>query len=292
MGHNVDGVAFAVKMNCGEENKDLLLPHYLQINSMDYPVIEEGKFRYIETKGGEQNLLLLHGLFGALGNFNGILDHFGKKYNVIVPMLPIFELPLRKLGLSGLVEHVEKFVEEKGFDKLHLLGNSLGGHIAILFTLANPDMISSISLTGSSGLFESAMGSTFPKRGNYEFIKNKTEQTFYDPKVATKELVDEVFDTVNDRNKAIRVIATAKSAIRHNLRDKLSSITAPTLLIWGKEDSITPAFVGEEFHQLIKNSQLFIVEKCGHAPMMEHPALFNQYLEKFLDRVVLGAAVV
>lgn len=253
---------------------------------MGYPVIEQGKFRYIETKGGEENLLLLHGLFGALGNFNGILDHFGGKYNVIVPMLPIFELPLRKLGLGGLVEHVEKFVEEKGFEKVHILGNSLGGHIGLLFTLANPDKISSITLTGSSGLFESAMGSTFPKRGDYNFIKNKTEQTFYDPKVATKELVDEVFDTVNDRNKAIRVIATAKSAIRHNLRDKLASIEAPTLLIWGKEDTITPAFVGEEFNERIKNSQLVFVEKCGHAPMMEHPQLFNQHLEKFLNEVI------
>lgn len=258
---------------------------------MDYPVIEEGKFRYIETKGGENNLLLLHGLFGALSNFEGILNHFGKTHNVIVPMLPIFELPLRKLGLSGLVEHVESFVEEKGFSKVHVLGNSLGGHISILYALGNPEKLASLTLTGSSGLFESAMGSTFPKRGDYNFIKNKTEQTFYDPKVATKELVDEVFDTVNDRNKAIRVIATAKSAIRHNLRDKLGTITAPTLLIWGKEDTITPAFVGEEFSQRIKNSQLVFLEKCGHAAMMEHPGRFNEHLERFLNEVIAGASV-
>lgn len=258
---------------------------------MDYPIIQQGKFKYIETKGGEQNLLLLHGLFGALGNFNGILEHFGKKYNVVVPILPIFELPLRKVGLSGLVEHVEKFVEEKGFDKVHLLGNSLGGHIGLLYSLANPQRVSSITLTGSSGLFESAMGSTFPKRGNYDFIKNKTEQTFYNPEVATKELVDEVFDTVNDRNKAIRVIATAKSAIRHNLRDKLASIEAPTLLIWGKDDTITPAFVGEEFNERIKNSQLVLLEKCGHAPMMEHPETFNGHLDKFLDQVVAETSI-
>lgn len=258
---------------------------------MDYPVIEEGDFRYIETKGGEQNLLLLHGLFGALSNFGGILKHFGKQYNVIVPMLPIFDLPLRKVGLSGLVEHVEMFVENKGYGKLHVLGNSLGGHISILYALANPDKIASLTLTGSSGLFESAMGSTFPKRGDYNFIKNKTEQTFFNPEVASKELVDEVFDTVNDRNKAIRVIATAKSAIRHNLRDKLGAIVAPTLLIWGKEDTITPAFVGEEFNQRIKNSRLVLLEKCGHAAMMEHPDVFNHHLEKFLEEVVADAPV-
>lgn len=129
------------------------------------------------------------------------------------------------------------------------------------------------------------MGSTFPKRGDYDYIKKKTEDTFFDPSVATKELVDEVFDTVNDRNKAIRVVATAKSAIRHNLRDKLQLITAPTLLIWGKDDQVTPAFVGEEFHERIENSQIFMLEKCGHAPMMEHPEIFNGHLEAFLKEV-------
>jgi 2-hydroxy-6-oxonona-2,4-dienedioate hydrolase len=252
---------------------------------MDYPVIEEGGFKYIETKGGSKNLLLLHGLFGALSNFAGILDRFGKHYNVVVPILPIFELPLLKLSVSGLVDHVAAFVEKKGFDKVNVLGNSLGGHIALLYALAHPEHIGSITLTGSSGLFESAMGSTFPKRGDYDYIKKKTEDTFYDPTVASKELVDEVFDIVNDRGKAVRVIATAKSAIRHNLRERLHAITAPTLLIWGKEDQVTPAFVGEEFHQLIKSSELVLLDQCGHAPMMEHPNLFNEYLEGFLGRV-------
>jgi len=252
---------------------------------MDYPVIEEGGFKYIETKGGEQNLLLLHGLFGALSNFASILHHFGGTYNVVVPILPIFEMPFRKLSVSGLVDHVTSFVEKKGYDKVHLLGNSLGGHISLLYALAHPERIASITLTGSSGLFESAMGSTFPKRGDYDYIKKKAEDTFYEPATATKELVDEIFDIVNDRNKAIRVVATAKSAIRHNLRERLHTITAPTLLIWGKEDQVTPAFVGEEFHERIQNSQLVILDKCGHAPMMEHPDVFNAHLEAFLKKV-------
>jgi len=142
--------------------------------------------------------------------------------------------------------------------------------------------IRSITLTGSSGLFENSLGSTFPKRGNYEFIKTKTEDIFYNRSVATKELVDEVFDTVNDRNKAIRIVTCAKSAVRHNLGDKLYQIKAPTLLIWGKDDPVTPKFVGEKFNELIDNSQLFIVDKCGHAPMMERPEIFNKILADFL----------
>ena len=202
---------------------------------MDYPVIEEKSFRYVESDPENKDvLLLLHGLFGALSNFKGILDFFGDKYNVVVPLLPIFELPLRKVSLVGLLKYVEELVSIKGYSEMNILGNSLGGHVALLYVLNNEDKVKSVTLTGSSGLFENAMGSSFPKRGNYEFIKTKTEGTFYDPSVATKELVDEVFDIVNDRNKAIRIIATAKSAIRHNLENRLENITAPTLLIWGK----------------------------------------------------------
>jgi pimeloyl-ACP methyl ester carboxylesterase len=252
---------------------------------MEYKLREEGKFKYIETNGKGETLMLLHGLFGALSNFEGIINHFAQSHNVVVPMLPIFELPIRKVGLGGLVDHVIEFVKFKGYDKVHVLGNSLGGHVSLLYALAQPEKIQSITLTGSSGLFENSLGSTFPKRGNYEFIKNKTEDIFYNKSVATKELVDEVFSTVNDRNKAIRIIATAKSAVRHNLGDKLYQIKAPTLLIWGKEDTVTPQFVGEKFNELIDNSQLFIVEKCGHAPMMERPEIFNKILSEFLDEL-------
>jgi pimeloyl-ACP methyl ester carboxylesterase len=252
---------------------------------MTHPVTKEGNFKFIETKGGEENLLLLHGLFGALSNFQGIIEHFSDKYNVVVPLLPIFELPIRSVSVTGIVDHVSKFVDYKGYRKVHVLGNSLGGHIAILFALARPEKVSSIILTGSSGLFESAMGTSFPKRGDMEFIRKKTESTFYDPSVATDELVTEVYDIVNDRMKAIHIIATAKSALRHNLADKLHLIKAPTLLVWGKQDQITPKFVGDKFHELLPNSELIFIDKCGHAPMMEHPELFNQYLENFLKKV-------
>jgi len=250
---------------------------------MSQEIKEEGKFKYVETNGGEEVLLLLHGLFGALSNFGGIIEHFGDKYNVVVPMLPIFELPIREVSVSGLVEHVAEFVDYKGYDMVNVLGNSLGGHITLLYALAYDEKVKSVILTGSSGLFENTLGSTFPKRGDYEFIRVKTAATFYDPEVATKELVDEVYDTVNDRNKAIRIVATAKSAVRHNLSDKLHSIEKPTLLVWGRQDNVTPIFVGEKFNELIEGSKLVIVEECGHAPMMEKPADFNTALENFLN---------
>jgi len=252
---------------------------------MNLELKEEGKFKYIESNGGKENLVLLHGLFGALSNFEGIIEEYKDKYNVVVPIIPIFELPLLSVSLSGFVEHISAFIEYKKFDKVHVLGNSLGGHLALLYVLAHPDKISSMTLTGSSGLFESAMGNTFPKRGDYEYIKNKTRETFYDPNTATQELIDEVYEITRDRLKAVRIIATAKSAVRNNIEDKLHNIKAPTLLIWGKQDTITPPFVGEKFHQLIENSELYFIDKCCHAPMMEQPEEFNKILGTFLQKV-------
>ena len=248
---------------------------------MNEHIKELDKFKFIETGEGE-TLLLLHGLFGALSNFSHIIERFETKNTIIVPLLPILELPLREATLGNLVQYVKDFVEAKKLNNIHLLGNSLGGHIALLFALDCPEKVKSITLTGSSGLFENAMGSSFPKRKNYEFMKKKVEDTFYDPKTADKDLVDSVFDIVNDRNKAIRVITTAKSAIRHNLSGQLGQIVAPTLLIWGKQDKVTPPFVGEEFNKRIKNSKLVFIDKCGHAPMMEVPEEFNDALENFL----------
>jgi pimeloyl-ACP methyl ester carboxylesterase len=257
----------------------------------DIKVLTEGKFSYITSGGDGEKLILLHGLFGALSNFKDLFDEFSKDYEVMVPLLPIYQLPIFSTSLEGLLEYVQDFIAYKDIEKAHILGNSLGGHVAILYVLDNPQKTLSLTLTGSSGLFESAMGNTFPKRGDYEYIKKKTEDTFYDPKTATKELVDEVFSIVNDKGRVIRIIAMAKSAIRHNVADKLHHITCPTLLIWGAEDKVTPPFVGRKFNELMPKSKLFFLEKTGHAPMMEHPEAFNGILHQFLNEVATGTFI-
>jgi len=251
---------------------------------MEHKIIEENGFKYVEEGEGDV-LMLLHGLFGALSNFFDIIEYFKDTHKVVIPILPLYDLPVDQTSVGGFVDYVDNFVAYRGYDKVIVLGNSLGGHIALIYALRNPDKVKGVVLTGSSGLFESAMGDSYPKRGDYDYIKKKAELTFYDPKHASKELVDELFDIVNDRNKVIRVLATAKSAIRQNLAEEVGKISAPTLLIWGNNDTITPPFVGEEFHKLIPNSRLLFIDQCGHAPMMEQPEEFNRYLRAFLEEI-------
>jgi 2-hydroxy-6-oxonona-2,4-dienedioate hydrolase len=257
---------------------------------MQYETKQQDKFKFIEEGNGEP-LILLHGLFGALSNFQELIEYFRHHYKVVVPMLPLFDLDLLHTSVGGLQKFLYKFMESRNYKAVHLLGNSLGGHVALLYVLKHPERVQSLILTGSSGLFENGMGDSYPKRGDYEYIKKKTQITFYDPKTATKELVDEVYEIVNNRLKAIKIIALAKSAIRNNLGEELNQIKQPTLLIWGNNDTITPPFVAREFHKLIPNSELHFIDKCGHAPMMEVPAEFNQILHKFLTKLKEPAAV-
>lgn len=250
---------------------------------MNYTIKYEDKFKFVEEGEGE-TLLLLHGLFGAMSNFEPLVNHFSKKFKVVVPILPLFDLDIFHTSVSGLEKYVQKFIEARGYNNIHLLGNSLGGHVALVHILKHPTLIKTLILTGSSGLFENGMGDSYPKRGDYEYIKKKTQLTFYDPAMATKELVDEVFEITVSRVKVIKIIALAKSAIRNNLGEELNQIKQPTLLVWGQNDIITPPFVGKEFNKLIPDSELHFIDKCGHAPMMEVPEEFNQILDAFLQK--------
>ena len=258
---------------------------------MSYEIKQDGKFKFIEEGQGEP-LVLLHGLFGALSNFRALIEYFSPNYKVVVPILPLLDLDLLHTSVGGLQKFVNRFLEHRNYQGVHLMGNSLGGHVALVHILKNPERIKSLILTGSSGLFENGMGDTYPKRGDKEYIRNKTALTFYDPKLATEELVNEVFEITNNRLKVIKIIALAKSAIRNNLGEELNQVKQPTCLIWGNNDTITPPFVGKEFHRLIPNSELHFIDKCGHAPMMEVPEEFNRILEGFLAKLKSPAATV
>lgn len=251
---------------------------------MEKNIRTDGKYRYIEVGEGTP-MIILHGLMGGLSNFEGVTNHFPQLgYKVLVPELPIYSMPMLKTNVKNFAKFLERFIEHKGLKDVILLGNSLGGHIGLLHTKLYPNMVKALVITGSSGLYESAMGDGYPKRGDYEFIKKKAQDVFYDPAVATKEIVDEVFATVNDRMKLVKTLAIAKSAIRHNMSKDRPHMHTPTCIIWGENDSVTPPNVAKEFHELLPDSDLFWINECGHAPMMEHPNEFNEVLEKWLEK--------
>ena len=236
----------------------------------------EGKFTYIEAGEGPP-LILLHGLMGGVDNFGSMVDIVAEAgFKVLAPDLQLFDVPLLKTSIKYLSEYLNDFMQHKKLEKAVLVGNSLGGHIALVFSKKYAEKVSGMVLTGSSGLYENSMGDSFPRRGDYDYIKQKTEEVFYDPKTATKELVDKVFAIANKRDSVLRLLAFAKSAIRHNMAEDIPHFKMPVCLIWGKQDKVTPPHVADEFHSLFPNSELYWIDKCGHSPMWEHPEKFSE----------------
>ncbi|MBT8252814.1 MAG: alpha/beta hydrolase [Flavobacteriaceae bacterium] len=243
---------------------------------------KEGQYKYIEVGEGTP-IIILHGLMGGLSNFDDVTKFFSQNgYKVVIPELPIYTMSLVKTNVKTFATYLKDFIEYKGYGEVILLGNSLGGHIGLYHTKLFPDKVKALAITGSSGLYESAMGSGYTKRSDYEVIKKKAQEVFYDPAIATKELVDDVYATVNDRNKLVKTLAIAKSAIRHNMAKDLPEMYTPTCIIWGRNDTVTPPEVAEVFHELLTDSDLYWIDKCGHAAMMEHPKEFNHILLRWL----------
>ena len=251
---------------------------------MEEHIKQEGNFKYFE-RGEGTPIVILHGLMGGLSNFDGVMNYFPEEgYKVVIPELPLYEMPLLKTNIKNLTTYVKEFIDFKAYGKVILVGNSLGGHVGLLTTKLFPDVVKGLVITGSSGLYESAMGESYPKRGDYEYIKKKAQDVFYDPEVATQEIIDDVYSVVNDRSKLIRTLSIAKSAIRHNMAKDLPNMHTPTCIIWGRQDQVTPPEVAKDFDKLLPDSELFWIEKCGHAAMMEHPDEFNSLLHSWLAK--------
>ena len=233
-------------------------------------------------KGKGKVILLIHGLFGALSNWKTVINELSKNYRVIVPKLPIIEVDTSKASISGLSEFIRNFISLKKLKNISIIGNSLGGHLALDYVINYQKNVSNLILTGSSGLFENSFGGSFPKRGDYNYINERVNYTFFNPKILSKKYIQEIYDTLNNNDKCLNIIKLARSAQRNNMSKLLHKITSPTLLVWGLNDTITPPSVAHEFNRLIKNSKIKFIDNCCHAPMMEHPKLFNKYIVDFL----------
>lgn len=226
-------------------------------------------------------MILLHGLFGQLSNWEHVARAFSDSYHIHIPSLPIYDVP-KEDPLNALTLFLEDYIAQHQLQQVILVGNSLGGHVAILYTARHPHHVKHLILTGSSGLYENTTLGSFPKRSTAAYIKERVAYTFHDPAIATPTLVAQVLSITRDSHKCLQVLRMAKSAQRHYVADLLPQITAPTLLIWGREDRITPIHVAHEFAQTIPHTKLAILNDCGHAPMMERPVEFNLALLEYL----------
>ncbi|TNE71961.1 alpha/beta hydrolase [bacterium] len=233
-----------------------------------------------ESKG---TLLIFHGLFGGLSNFDDVIQLFSKQFRVLLPLFPIFDKPGFQ-SFSDLIRAANQFLDDIVVNHpVHIIGNSLGGQLAIQFFYAHPQKVDRLILTGSAGLGEQSFGITKPKRHSRSYIEERTAEVFYAHTLAPS-YIDEIMDVLGTSTKLIRLLRIARTSKQTRLDSVLPSISCPVLLLWGKDDAITPPETAHLFHQLLPDSTLKWIEKCGHAPMTEHPNLFYSICTDFLQQ--------
>jgi len=253
--------------------------------------IAVAEFRWIEAGAGTP-VLCLHGLFGTSEHWETTVEALAPRCRAMALTLPIFDTPPDDLSVQGLRGYVEAFMDAERLPPAVVVGNSLGGHVALDLALHAPERVRGLVLSGSSGLFERSFTRGVPHRPSAEFVREKMAEVFHDPAMVTPERIEEVRHCVSRRSYVLRVLQVSRSAKRYNLEDRLGEIRCPTLLVWGTEDRVTPRDVAIRFLEGIPASTIRLVPECGHAPMLEHPEAFARAIDEFLDSVAPETAAV
>lgn len=240
------------------------------------------QFRWLE-RGDGGPIVLLHGLMGHMDHWDTTLDSVAPWARLIAPELPLFDPALDEISLAALARHVRGLLDALGIPRAVVGGNSLGGHVALELALTHPDRVSGLVLTGSSGLFERSFTPGVLHRPTPAYVRERMEEVFFDRGLVTEGWVQSVHRTVTSRFSARRVVQLARAARATNLEPFLGRIQAPTLLVWGQNDRMTPPHVAQRFHALIPSAELVMLPSCGHAAMLEQPAAFNSVLRHWLE---------
>jgi pimeloyl-ACP methyl ester carboxylesterase len=247
----------------------------------EHPEADGPPFRWLERGAGEP-VILLHGLMGQMQHWDAVLERLERGCRAIALDLPIFHRALREPSLDALARHVVDFMDALDIPRAVVGGNSLGGHVALRLALEHGDRVGGLVLAGSSGLFERRFSSGVPHRPDRAWVRAKMEDVFFDRALVTDGWVDEAHRVVTTPASALRVLRFARDARRDNLESRLGSVLAPTLLVWGRDDRITPPEVGRRFRELIRGAQLHWLDRCGHAPMLERPEAFAALVAEWL----------
>lgn len=244
---------------------------------------QEPSFKTVEMGKQGPEVVLLHGLFGALSNWDSVQPLMAEYSKTIALSLPLLSAHRSEVKVKALSMYAEYFVRSRNFAPVTLCGNSLGGHVALRLYLGAPQLVDCLVLTATSGLYEHSVDS-LPVRPGREFVEEHMRKVFANHKFVTDEAVMEIVRILEDRSRVLNLIHAARSAKKDNLKDLLGTIKVPTLLLWGEDDQVTTMEVAEMFHKLIPNSQLVSIKNCGHAPMIEHPEWFSEEVKKFLKK--------
>ena len=239
---------------------------------------------YYEIGNGKP-IIFCPGLFGGIYNILEVFEHFSDNYRMLMPFFPMYDMPVNKTNIKSLAYYLGEFIDDLALTDVVIIGSSMGGGIALIHAFNNSAKVKALILCGSSGISNIPLNSGFFKRKNFENIKIQTQNIFHNKNIPPDEMIDEVYNLVLSYENVIRAIRLTKSVRKYKMHEDLKQIKTPTLLLWGENDPITPPEIGIEFHHLMSNSELYLLNNCGHVPTQEKPTEVIELIESFFGKI-------
>ncbi len=249
--------------------------------------------RYDELGTSDETIVFLHGLLGRPSDFHSAMEVLAKRYRVIALQFPTdpphVQWPSDACSIEQLSKCTDELMRTLELENVALCGHSLGGQVAVDYCLRHPERVSRLILTASAGLYEHNIARGRP-RGCPHYVREIGRDIFYDPAHITDEHVDFTCGLFSQRDSIRFLLRLAKATRDRGVKENLGRLNIPTLIVWGHDDIITPPFVAEEFRDGIKDAKLVLLDRCGHAPPLEHPEAFAGALSQFLSEPAQVAA--
>ncbi len=239
----------------------------------------------VSDSGRGVPFVFLHGLVGLNDHWEGVTARIRDRVRCVLFELPLLRLRGDHCSIHGATDLTARFVHERFTEPVVLVGNSFGGHVAARLAIDHAELVRGLVLTGASGILEKSMVSDVQIRPSREWLARKIGELFFDRAHMRENDLDRAFAELSDRGGARAMVKLSRSARKDHLGDRMRDIRVPTLLVWGKQDVVTPPEAAQGFARSIPGSTLVWLDKCGHAPMIEKPEEFAAAMLGFAEQL-------
>lgn len=251
------------------------------------------KIRYLEEGGSDGTVLLIHGLGASAERWARVIPYLSKKYHVIAVDLIGYgfsDKPSVDYTPAFFSQFIFDFLNTLGITKTSMIGSSLGGQIVAELAITQSRVIEKIVLVSPSGIMKQStptfdaytLAALYPTQ---EGTKTAFQMMAGEHKEIDSDTIDGFIQRMTLPNAKMAFMSTIlgiRNAI--SLSERLGEISVPTLIVWGKQDTLIPIAYSKDFVSSIKNCQFVEMESSGHTPHVEEPKKFSEIVLRFLNR--------
>lgn len=261
-----------------------------------FVTIEGVRVRYLDVGQGPA-VVLLHGFASSIENWAAVIPELKKTHRVLALDLKGFgwtDRPVGDYSPAAQAALVKALMKERGIDKAAIVAHSWGSSVALALALQSPESVERLALY-DAWVYEQQLPSMFQlarAKGVGEFLfaafysergEERLAHGFYDPEIIPEKLVEDVERAMERPGTRAAALEAVRGMTFSDVEGRYSTITHPTLLLWGREDIVTPPSIGERLVRQLKNARLVVYPRCGHFPMIEAIAESNRELFAFLE---------